>query len=504
MSAPLSDSPPASEGDGPRRPRPVPRVTTLGVILAVLALAALTGRVTRRPAAPVAEVAMPVAAPAAAVSSSWFCAGPVASPSRLADGHLVIVNAAARALRGRVTLMPSNGPATSQDIQVDPGGQLIVPEKPSGGAPPYLGAVVDLDGGRAAVQQVVTGSEGTSSTACATSGSTSWYFPTGTTQESATLSLTLVNPYPDDAIADLSFTTEQGQESPQDFQGIVVPARSVVGLDLGSHLRLRAAIATTVSLRVGRVAAFETQAVQSQSAAAAANQAPGTAPWPPGMTLVRGAPASGTAWWWPSGEAGDGATEQYVIYNPGRTEAQVSLQPDLDQGSADPFQLSVDPHAVAVVTTNSESRIPKGVGHAAGLRVTSGGGVVAARLALSTAPAGPTGVTAVLGSRLEAGRWLLPGDSSSDSVSAALVIYNPAAAPVTVSISSLQGALPGQGAVVIAGRHRYLLTTAAPASNPALAGPLLVAAPAPVVVERDVAPAKAVGMDESIAVPLSS
>ncbi|HEX3541347.1 MAG TPA: DUF5719 family protein, partial [Acidimicrobiales bacterium] len=353
-------------------------------------------------------------------------------------------------------------------------------------------------------EQVVTGTAGTSSTPCVTTGANQWYFPSGTTQEGATLAISLVNPYPDDAIADLSFTTEQGQESPQDFQGIVVPARGVVGLDLGSHLRLRAAIATTVSLRVGRVAAFETQTVQSQSAAAVANQAPGTTPWPPGVTLVRGASAPGAAWWWPSGAAGDGANEQYVIYNPGTAEAQVSLQPDLDQGGADPIQLSVDPHGVAVVTTNAESRIPKGVGHAAALRVTSGAPVVAARLALSTSPASPTGVTAVLGSRMAAGRWLLPGDSSTDSVSAALVVYNPASAPVTVSISSLRGPLPGQGAVVIPGRHRYLLTTPTPTANPALAGPLVVAAPAPVVVERDVAPAKATGMDESIAVPLSA
>jgi hypothetical protein len=397
--------------------------------------------------------------------------------------------------------MASNGPSTRQDVQVDPGGQLIVAEK--AGAPPYLGAVVDLDGGQAAVQQVVTGNEGTSSTACATSGSSAWYFPTGTTQESSTLSLTLVNPYPDDAIADLSFTTEQGQENPQDFQGIVIPANSVLGLDLGSHLRLRAAIATTVNLRVGRVAAFETQTVQAQSSAAVANQAPGSLPWPPGTSLTRGAPATGTAWWWPTGAASDGANEQYVIYNPGGAEAQVSLQPDLDQGSADPFQISVDPHAVAVVTTNTESRIPKGVGHAAGLHVTNGIGVVAARLALSTSPASPTGVTSVGGSRMESGHWLVPGDSSTDPVNAAVGIYNPGPTPVTVAITSLQGALPGQSAVVIQGRRRYLLATSGAVANPALAGPLRVDASGPVVVERDVAPARGPGMDDSIAVPLS-
>jgi len=489
-----------------KRPPAPPRGPRLAVIALVVAVIALAAFADRRSSPPqprvVATTTMPVAAPVGALSSSWFCAGPVATPAHLADGRLVIANAAAAPLHGRVTLIPSNGPAVTQDVLVGAASRLVVPEKTAASAP-YLGAVVELDGGQAAVEQVVTGSEGTSSTACATSGSTSWYFATGTTQESSTLSVTLLNPYADDAIVDLAFTTEQGQENPQDFQGIVVPAGSVVGLDLGSHLRRRASVAATVTLRIGRVAAFETQAVQSQSAAALATAAPGTVAWPRGVTLVRGAPAAGTEWWWPTGAAADGTSEQYVIYNPGPAEAQVALQADLDQGGADPFQVSVDPHGVAVVATNGESRVPKGVGHAASLRSTNGVGVVATRLVLATSPADALGVAAVLGSQLDVRRWLVPGDGTADSVNAGVVIYNPGSAPVTVSISTLQAPLDGQSAVVIPGHRRYVLAAAVPGVNTAVAGPMVIEGSGPVVVEDDVTqPKGGRGIDAAIGVPL--
>ncbi|MDQ1364271.1 MAG: hypothetical protein QOE57_313 [Acidimicrobiaceae bacterium] len=505
-SAPVSAAPrpprPPGAAPGPR----VTRLAVIAVVVAVLALSAFADRASKGGPTAVAVTAQPVAAPGAALSSSWFCAGPVASPAHLADGRLVIANAANRPLRGKVTLISSSGAPITQDVQVGPADRVVIAEKTAAAAP-YLGAVVELDGGQAAVEQVVTGSAGTSSTACATSGSTHWYFAAGTTQESSTLSISLLNPFPDDAIVDLSFSTEQGQENPQDFQGIVIPAGTMVGFDLGTHLRRRASVATTVSLRVGRVAAFETQTVQAMSQAAAATIPAGTVPWPPGVSVARGTPSAGTSWWWPSGGASDGTTEQYVVFNPGDAEAQLSLAVDLDQGSADPFQVTVDPHAVAVVATNSESRIPKGVGHGAELRSTNGVGVVATRLVLSVAPAGQTGVAEVLGSRLQAGRWLVPGDGATDSVSPAVVVYNPGSATVTVSVSSLSGSLTpldGQSAVVVPGHHRYVLAPTAPGAGLPAAGPLMIVAQGrgQVVVEGDSSPAKGIGMDAAIGVPL--
>lgn len=488
------------------------RLAIIGVVVAVVALSAFVDRESQGAPPTLAATVMPVAAPIAALSSSWFCAGPTASPAQVTSGRLVIANAAPKPLSGTVTLIPSSGPSVSRTINVGGDDRLVVPETGPGAAgaaavPSYLGAVVDLDGGQAAVQQVVTGAGGTSSTACATAGSSHWYFPAGTTQEGSSLELTMLNPYPDSAIADLSFTTEQGQEQPDDFEGLFIPAGSVVVVDLGSHLRDRASVATTVTLRVGQLVAFETETVQAQTQAQQSAAPAGTVAWPPGVSVVLGAPSPGTSWSWPSGVAADGDTEQYVIYNPGTTVAQVSLGVDLDDGSADPFQVSVDPLGVTVVTSNAESRIPKGIGHAAWLRSMNGVAVVAERLIQATAPVGHGALAQVMGSRLAARRWLVTGDGAAGAVSPALVVYNPGLASVTVSISSLDGSIipvDGQGAVTIGGHRRFVLAPSTPGTDPTAGGPLVITVQVPgqVVVEQDSSPAQGIGLDAAIGVPL--
>lgn len=501
MTANGAVAPPAA-----RPARLVPRIGILVVVAGVLVAAGLADRPAGTSAAAPAAVAMPIAAPPAALSSSWFCAGAIGQPAHQADGRLVVANAGSRALKGTVTVIPSAGPPTTQAIAVGADNRVTVVET-AGGSAPYIAAVVALDGGQAAVQQVVAGPDGaTSSTPCATTGSNSWYFPAGTTQEAATLQVSLLNPYPDDAIADLSFTTEQGQENPQDFQGIVIPANHVVGLDLGSHLRRRAAVATTVKLRVGRVAAFATQVVHTQSQAAAAAAPPGTVPWTPGLSVVLGSPSPGTTWWWPDGAAGDGFNEQYVIYNPGAAEARVTVSVDLDQGSSDPFQLTVDPHSVVAVVSNSESRIPKGVGHAVTLRSTNGVGVIAERMVQAVAPAPQTGLAQVPGSRLLGRHWLLPGTGIADGVTQSVVIYNPGTAPVSVAVKHLSDGqllgLSGSEEIRIAPNHRFVVAADAQNPNPALSDAVVIESSGPVAALRSSSPVKGPGIDESLGVPL--
>ncbi len=129
----------------------------------------------------------------------------------------------------------------------------------------------------------------------------------------------MLNPYPGVAIADLSFTTEYGQEEPVTFEGVVVPADGLTVLNLGSHLRRRLKIAVTVKVRTGQVAAFETELVTPPPPGAplvgsngGLNPAAPTA----GATLTLGSSEPATSWWWPEGADGGGLTESYVFYNP--------------------------------------------------------------------------------------------------------------------------------------------------------------------------------------------
>ena len=107
-------------------------------------------------------------------------------------------------------------------MSVRPDSRIVVNEDVPHGAP-WIGAIVDIDAGAVAVEQQVDGSLGRAATPCATAGSSEWYFATGATLINASVDLSLLNPYPTDAVVDLSFTTDQGSEQPQEFQGMVVP-----------------------------------------------------------------------------------------------------------------------------------------------------------------------------------------------------------------------------------------------------------------------------------------
>ena len=108
----------------------------------------------------------------------------------------------------------------------------------------------------------MNGPLGRSSTPCATAGSSQWYFATGATLINASVAMSLLNPYPTDAVVDLSFTTDQGVEAaPSSSRGWSCPPDGLIAVNLGDHLRRRQFIATTVTARSGRLVAWKTDVV---------------------------------------------------------------------------------------------------------------------------------------------------------------------------------------------------------------------------------------------------
>jgi hypothetical protein len=490
----------------------VARLPVLVVVAGLLVAAGLADRGLRSSAAPggPATPPMPAAAPDSALSSTWFCAGATAAPAKAADGTLVVANATAEVRHGTVTLIASKGPSVTDAIDVGPYGRSQLDET-AAGPTPFVGAIVDMDGGGVAVEQTVTGTEGSAAAACATAGSGHSYFADGTTQEGSSLLLSLLNPYPDDAIVDLTFVTEQGPEAPADFQGIVVPARSLIGIDVGTHLRRRARLATTVSARAGRIVAWKTQVVDPMPAIPAATDPgqpaapPAAPPRLPGLSLVLGAPSAGTQWWWPDGLAAAGLTERYQIYNPGPAEADVSLHVPLDQGSVEPFRLKIAPDDTATVVTNTESRIPKGVAHSAILTSTNGVGVVAERTVDAGLPSSRSGLLDLLGARVSARRWVLAAGSAGAALDEWIIVFNPSPVATTLSIATLaDGSLvdisglsglrmPAGGRLAVRINDRVAT----------LGRGLLVDAHGEVVVERDLYPVQAIGLAAAVGVPLA-
>jgi hypothetical protein len=492
-----------------------------GAVLAAFAVLVAAGVAADRsaaaphPPAVAAVASQPAAAPADAVSSSWYCAGATASQRGQAAGTVVISNPTGTRLTARVELLASGGGQESlAPTTVAPYSRTVVAEDPPG-HPSWVGAVVVLDGGGAAVEQEVSGPLGTAATPCADRGSTRWYFPTGTTLRDATDVVSLLNPFPADAIVDLSFVTNEGAEAPLADQAVLVPAGSLVAVNLGDHLRRRQTIATMVTATAGQVVAWQTQLVTAPASGTPVIGQPAPAgysgmvdPAPPtaGAQLTLGAPAPATVWSWPDGVAGHGVNEEYVIFNPGSTAALLRLTYGSTAGGEQPLGFTVGPGSVRSIVTTSQPEVPSGAPHDASLVSTNGVPVVAERTVTAVSPSSRTGLGGLLGSTVTARRWLIgDGGGTRRHLDEWIIVQVPGTLPATVALDQVGPAgvrpLPGLGAIAVKAGQRVAVDITARLRG-ATAGPLVVIGSRPLVVERDLYGTGGTGISLALGVPL--
>ena len=151
-------------------------------------------------------VRAPSEAPALALSSSWYCAG-ATSPGGTAPGDLLVDNAGPGPVRATLSLVWSTGASSQLDLSVPSGSAQLVPEdyvSPFFSPAQWVGAIVTVFGGMTSVSQVISTHQGSASQPCASSTSSQWYFPDGAVLRNASEDISLLNPYPVDAVADFT------------------------------------------------------------------------------------------------------------------------------------------------------------------------------------------------------------------------------------------------------------------------------------------------------------
>ena len=168
-----------------------------------------------------AELA-PVGADEDAVASTWYCAGGTAGAGGAADHLVVVTNVGGTPVSGRVQAFPVNAdPGPPAAFEVPAGGRralrvgdLVVAD--------HAAALVEMRGGPVFVEHEVRGPTGHDLSRCASRPSSSWYFPWGQTTLGSTLRLALFNPFPGDAVVDVTFDTEDGYRRPEAYQAMLV------------------------------------------------------------------------------------------------------------------------------------------------------------------------------------------------------------------------------------------------------------------------------------------
>jgi len=264
-------------------------------------------------------------------------------------GSVIVANPADEELDGRVTVYTSapDVAAVSRPITVPARDSREIDLRGLQSEGSFLSAVVEIDNGGGFVEQVARHPAGDAVAACSNAASSNWYFADGFTVDDSPFRLVLTNPYPDAAIVDIGFVTDDGIRNPSRLQGFPVPGRSVRVVDLGA--RDEAVIGTKIRSTRGRVVAGRSQQYLGGGRL--------------GYTMTLGAPSLSSQWYFADGETGQGITEQYAVYNPTDQPVDVDvvfLGVDPSDAFLNDTSVTVEPGDVQVLSTADVAGLPTG------------------------------------------------------------------------------------------------------------------------------------------------
>jgi hypothetical protein len=225
------------------------------------------------------------------LAATWFCAGVPAGGTDL-GGAVTIANTSDAPLLGELTVF-TDAPevaAAESDFEVPARGSLeidLTELQPMG---TYLSAMVEISGGGGFVEQRADHPDGSSVSACSNSTSSTWYFADNYTLGNSQEDLVITNPFPDDAILNVSFATDEaGVRNPPQLQGWAVAGQSVSVIDERYLAKDEAVLAITITATRGRVVGARSQQYLGERQ---------------GYSMSLGAPAGSTSWTFADGEKG--------------------------------------------------------------------------------------------------------------------------------------------------------------------------------------------------------
>lgn len=408
------------------------------------------------------------------ITSSWFCPGvPVGGEG--VGGSVIVANPADAPLSGQITVFtdaPDGAPVT-QSFEVDPRDTRTIDLLELQQAGTFVSALVEMQGGGGFVEQRAVFPAGNAVAPCANSTSSEWYFADGFTLDGSTEQLVITNPFPDEAILNFEFATNQGSRQPSRLQGFPVKGNSVAVITQASLPRDEAVLAVKIVASRGRVVVGRAQQYLGGGRL--------------GYTLSLGAPSLSDQYFFADGEVGDGIIERYSIYNGSDREVAVQavfLGVPLADDFANDTEIVVAPGQVGTLVTADVPGLPAGR-HGVVFSTLDERAIVVERAI--TRPAGSSVVTTVvLGApaALAGPRWSMAVGSEL-AVENILVVLNVDGVDATVTVKALG---PG-GEVAVPGMESIALpaggvTAIGISDRAALGRPLVVESTSRIYVER--------------------
>ncbi len=311
-----------------------------------------------------------------ALSSVWYCAGGTIVADGFADHELLIGNPTGAAGTAELQVIPVNAP-NRIDLGTsnvgDPAAEAVVrpPEAQQlqtvahvidlaprsvtrvrvadidGVGGEYASVLVESGLGGLVVEHRVVGSAGASTALCASASSASWHFAAGSTRKGAREVIVVFNPFPGDAIIDVTFSVDGRTRSPEAYEGLVVRAGSLLPIDITAVVTLSDVVSSDIVVRAGRVVVDRLLEFDGTEG-------------PAGLSVAAGSLATAAVWTFP-GWGLDDAASSIVVHNPSPDEEAVV---DVEFWPAVPTDTVIEPVRLTIRPGHSEVAVLDGPGAA--------------------------------------------------------------------------------------------------------------------------------------------
>jgi Family of unknown function (DUF5719) len=202
------------------------------------------------------------------------------------------------------TASPTPSPATPKTI---PPGRALLAHSARDSAVNvvgYAGAVVS--------SAATKGAFGAGAAGCSESAGSLWYFAEGSSSLGYDERLILYNPFPDEAVARVSFITPRGKQTKANLSDQAVPAGATSVLRLNAFVLKEPLLSVEVDAIRGRLVAWRSLQAHPRGR-------------PRGEQLSLGATEPHTEWFFPDGDTGQGYDERIALLNPSTRSARVTV-----------------------------------------------------------------------------------------------------------------------------------------------------------------------------------
>ena len=201
---------------------------------------------------------MPYVSAIDAMTTNWFCPGVPANDDSISSS-LVISNTSETDISATVTLL-STGQAPVVNAVSIPARSHVTLDARGGISAQFVSAMVEIIGAQGSVEQIVRHPAGDAVVLCANQPATEWYFADGFTGADSIEQIVMTNPYVDATVVDITFVTADAERSPEQLQGFVLPANSVVALSMDQQgARNEPILAVSIRASSGRLVAGRVQ-----------------------------------------------------------------------------------------------------------------------------------------------------------------------------------------------------------------------------------------------------